>query len=36
MLKTLGDDLSRLNKPAIVGALRHLQDKHTGWCVGPH
>lgn len=31
MLKTLGDDLNRLNKPAIVGALRHLQDKQTGW-----
>lgn len=32
MLKTLGDDLSRLNKPAITGALRHLQDKETGRC----
>lgn len=31
MLKTLGDDLSRLNKPAIIGALRHLQNKKTGW-----
>ncbi|DAZ93736.1 TPA: hypothetical protein N0F65_007362, partial [Lagenidium giganteum] len=30
ILKTLGDDLSRVNKRAIVGALRHLQNKDSG------
>jgi geranylgeranyl transferase type-1 subunit beta len=32
ILKTLGDDLSRVNKPAIIAALRLLQDKVTGRC----
>ncbi|TYZ61610.1 hypothetical protein PybrP1_008389 [[Pythium] brassicae (nom. inval.)] len=30
ILRTLGDDLGRVNKPAVTGALRHLQNKHTG------
>lgn len=32
ILRTLGDDLSRVNKPAVIGALRHLQNKQTGRC----
>lgn len=32
ILRTLGDDLSRVNKPAVTGALRHLQNKQTGRC----
>lgn len=30
ILRTLGDDLSGVNKPAVIGALRHLQNKTTG------
>nr|QUV72241.1 hypothetical protein [Pythium aphanidermatum] len=30
ILKTLGDDLSGVNKSAIIAALRYLQDKNTG------
>ncbi|TMW60388.1 hypothetical protein Poli38472_000430 [Pythium oligandrum] len=30
ILRTLGDDLGRVNKPAIVNALRHLQNKASG------
>jgi hypothetical protein len=30
ILRTLGDDLGRVNKPAVIGALRHLQNKQTG------
>ncbi|EEY59744.1 geranylgeranyl transferase, putative [Phytophthora infestans T30-4] len=30
ILRTLGDDLSRVNKAAIIGSLKHLQNKTTG------
>lgn len=30
ILRTLGDDLGRVNKAAVIGALRHLQNKQTG------
>ncbi|KAH7481704.1 hypothetical protein PRIC1_014799 [Phytophthora ramorum] len=30
ILRTLGDDLSRVNKAAIVNSLKHLQNKKTG------
>ncbi|KUG00986.1 Geranylgeranyl transferase type-1 subunit beta [Phytophthora nicotianae] len=30
ILRTLGDDLSRVNKAAIIGSLKHLQNKKTG------
>ncbi|KAG6592726.1 Geranylgeranyl transferase type-1 subunit beta [Phytophthora cinnamomi] len=30
ILRTLGDDLSRVNKAAIVSSLKHLQNKRTG------
>lgn len=31
ILRTLGDDLSRVHKAAIINSLTHLQNKTTGW-----